>query len=52
MPADFSSLLDTLLVVAGLVLVATGLVMFIYSKTSTQESAKPSISSSTSPIPR
>ena len=39
MPADFSVLLDTLLVIAGLVLVATGLVMFIYSKTSTQASS-------------
>lgn len=40
MSADFSSLLDTLLVVAGLVLIATGLVIFIYSKTSTQESVE------------
>jgi uncharacterized protein YjeT (DUF2065 family) len=39
MPADFSALLDTLLVLAGLVLVTTGLVMFIYSKTSTQASS-------------
>ena len=39
MPADFSALIDTLLVLAGLVLVATGLVMFIYSKTSTQASS-------------
>lgn len=39
MPADFSTLIDTLLVLAGLVLVATGLVMFIYSKTSTQASS-------------
>lgn len=39
MPADFSALFDTLLVLAGLVLVATGLVMFIYSKTSTQASS-------------
>jgi len=39
MPADFSTLLDTLLVIAGLVLVATGLVMFISSKTSTQASS-------------
>jgi len=39
MPADFSALLDTLLVIAGLVLVVTGLVMFIYSKTSTQASS-------------
>jgi uncharacterized protein YjeT (DUF2065 family) len=38
MPADLSALLDTLLVVAGLVLVATGLVMFVRSKTSTQAS--------------
>jgi len=39
MPADFSALLDTLLVLAGLVLVATGVVMFIRSKTSTQASS-------------
>jgi uncharacterized protein YjeT (DUF2065 family) len=39
MPVDFSTLIDTLLVLAGLVLVATGLVMFIYSKTSTQASS-------------
>lgn len=39
MPADFSALLDTLLVIAGLVLVVAGLVMFIYSKTSTQASS-------------
>ncbi|MBW8329960.1 MAG: hypothetical protein K0M48_12635 [Thiobacillus sp.] len=39
MPTDFSALIDTLLVLAGLVLVATGLVMFIYSKTSTQASS-------------
>lgn len=39
MPTDFSALLDTLLVIAGLVLVVTGLVMFIYSKTSTQASS-------------
>lgn len=39
MPADFSALFDTLLMLAGLVLVATGLVMFIYSKTSTQASS-------------
>ena len=39
MPTDFSALLDTLLVLAGLALVATGLVMFIYSKTSTQASS-------------
>lgn len=39
MPADFSALIDTLLVLAGLALVATGLVMFIYSKTSTQASS-------------
>ena len=35
MPANFSSLLDSVLVLAGLVLVVTGLVMFIRSKTST-----------------
>jgi len=39
MPADFSALLDSLLVIAGLVLVVIGLVMFIYSKTSTQASS-------------
>lgn len=39
MPTDFSALFDTLLVIAGLVLVVTGLVMFIYSKTSTQASS-------------
>ena len=39
MPADFSALFDTLLLLAGLVLVVTGLVMFIYSKTSTQASS-------------
>lgn len=39
MPADFSALLDSLLVIAGLVLVVTGLVMFIRSKTSTQASS-------------
>lgn len=39
MPADFSALIDTVLVLAGLALVATGLVMFIYSKTSTQASS-------------
>ena len=39
MPANFSTLLDTLLVLAGLVLVGTGLVMFIRSKTSTQASS-------------
>ena len=39
MPANLSALLDTLLVVAGLVLVATGLVMFIRSKSSTQASS-------------
>lgn len=39
MPIDFSALIDTVLVLAGLALVATGLVMFIYSKTSTQASS-------------
>lgn len=39
MPTDFSALIDTVLVLAGLALVATGLVMFIYSKTSTQASS-------------
>jgi hypothetical protein len=39
MPADLSALLDTLLVIAGLILVGTGLVMFIYSKTSSQASS-------------
>jgi uncharacterized protein YjeT (DUF2065 family) len=39
MPVDASTLLDTLLVIAGLILVATGLVMFIYSKTSSQASS-------------
>jgi hypothetical protein len=39
MPANFSALLDTLLVLAGLVLVVTGLVMFIRSKTSTGASS-------------
>jgi uncharacterized protein YjeT (DUF2065 family) len=39
MPADFSALFDPLLVLAGLVLVITGLVMFIRSKTSTQASS-------------
>jgi len=39
MPADLSALFDTLLVLAGLVLVVTGVVMFIYSKTSTQASS-------------
>lgn len=39
MPVDASTLLDTLLVIAGLILVATGLVMFVYSKTSTQASS-------------
>ncbi len=39
MPADFSTLFDTLLMLAGLVLVATGVVMFIRSKTSTQASS-------------
>lgn len=39
MPSDFSALFDSLLVLAGLVLVATGLVMFVYSKTSTQASS-------------
>lgn len=39
MPADFSVLFDTLLVIAGLVLVVTGLVMFIRSKTSTGASS-------------
>ncbi len=39
MPADLSALFDTLLVIAGLILVATGLVMFIYSKTSSQASS-------------
>jgi len=36
---DLSALFDTLLVIAGLILVATGLVMFIYSKTSSQASS-------------
>jgi len=39
MPTDFSTLFDTLLLLAGLVLVVTGVVMFIYSKTSTQASS-------------
>ena len=39
MPADLSALFDTLLVLAGLVLILTGLVMFIRSKTSTQASS-------------
>jgi hypothetical protein len=39
MPADLSALFDTLLVIAGLILVGTGLVMFIYSKTSSQASS-------------
>jgi len=39
MPTDFSALIDTVLVLAGLALVATGLVMFVYSKTSTQASS-------------
>lgn len=39
MPADLATLFDSLLVIAGLVLVVTGLVMFIYSKTSTQASS-------------
>jgi len=39
MPAGFSALFDTLLVIAGLVLVVTGLVMFVRSKTSTQASS-------------
>lgn len=39
MPTDLSALIDTVLVLAGLALVATGLVMFIYSKTSTQASS-------------
>jgi uncharacterized protein YjeT (DUF2065 family) len=39
MPVEFSSLLDTLLVIAGLVLVITGLVTFIRSKTSTEASS-------------
>ena len=39
MPANLSSLLDSLLVLAGLVLVVTGLVMFIRSKTSTGASS-------------
>ena len=39
MPAETSALFDTLLVLAGLVLVVTGLVMFIRSKTSTGASS-------------
>jgi hypothetical protein len=39
MPTDFSALIDTVLVLAGLALLVTGLVMFIYSKTSTQASS-------------
>lgn len=39
MATDITALFDTLLVLAGLVLVATGLVMFIRSKTSTQASS-------------
>jgi hypothetical protein len=39
MPTDFSTLFDTLLLLAGLVLVVTGVVMFIRSKTSTQASS-------------
>ncbi|MCA1979052.1 MAG: hypothetical protein LDL19_07405, partial [Thiobacillus sp.] len=39
MPAHFSALLDSLLVIAGLVLVVTGLVMFIRSKTASAASS-------------
>jgi uncharacterized protein YjeT (DUF2065 family) len=39
MPTNLPDLFDTLLIMAGLVLVATGLVMFIRSKTSTQASS-------------
>jgi uncharacterized protein YjeT (DUF2065 family) len=39
MPTDFSALLDSVLVIAGLSLVVTGLVMFVRSKTSTQASS-------------
>lgn len=39
MPADFSALFDSLLVIAGLALVVTGIVMFIRSKSSTDASS-------------
>jgi uncharacterized protein YjeT (DUF2065 family) len=39
MPADISAVLDTLLVIAGLVLIVTGLVMFIRSKTAASASS-------------
>lgn len=39
MPADFSALFDSLLVIAGLTLVIVGVVMFIYSKTASAASS-------------